>query len=481
MARHSFPDCKVGDLAQVLVGARLIGDEGTVISGITQDSRDVRPGDLYCCVPGEIHDGHSFASAAVAAGASCLLVDREVKDVDVPLVVVPHVRSALGPAAVHVFGHPSRDMLSAGVTGTNGKTSVVTMLGAIMEAAGHRTTVLGTLHGERTTPEAIDLHARLRDDKHSGMTAVAMEVSSHALAQHRTDGLVFDVAVLTHVGRDHLDFHGSHEAYVEAKMRLFRPEMCRRAVVNVDDPVGARLASESPVSVEGFSLSDATEVDVRVHGVSFRWRGSSISVPVGGSFSVANALAAATAAESLGFSRDAVIEGLASLPPIRGRFETVGNTLDVDVIVDYAHTPEGLETLLATARTVARGRLLLVFGCGGDRDQGKRALMGEVAARLADDVTITSDNPRSEDPDRIIAEVAEGAVPPTGSTVTVRTCTDRAEAIASALRAARRGDMVVIAGKGHETHQEIGGRRLPFDDAEVARRVLSQIMKDEHR
>lgn len=477
MARHSFPPVPVADLIAVLSGARLEGSAAGPVSGITQDSRDVAPGDLYCCVAGARHDGHAYVADAVSAGAAALLVDREVDPRGLPVVRVPSVRAALGPAADLLFGHPSRGLIVCGVTGTNGKTSVATMLGAILTAAGHRTSVIGTLSGERTTPEAIDLHARFRSDRDAGAGAVAMEVSSHALAQHRTDGFLFDVAVLTNIGRDHLDFHGTEEAYVAAKMRLFEASACRRAVVNLDDPAGRRIAALAHVPVTGFSVADIERVDVGVDAVAFDWRGSRVRTPVGGSFSVANALAAATAAEAVGIPREAVLAGLATVEGIRGRFESVPNDSGVDVIVDYAHTPEGLETLLTTARAVARGRVTVVFGCGGDRDRGKRPIMGAVAARLADAVIVTSDNPRSEDPAAIIDEVVAGTS--SADRAEVRTCPDRAEAIASALRSAGRGDMVVIAGKGHETHQEIGASTVPFDDAEVARRVLSGAGKDE--
>ncbi len=479
MARHSFPPVPVVDLVAALPGALLSGDADVSVSGVSQDSRELSVGDLYCCVSGAHHDGHEFVTAALASGAVALLVDREVDGRGLSVVRVPSVRGALGSAADLLFGHPSRELLTCGVTGTNGKTSVATMFGSILAAAGHTASVLGTLTGERTTPEAIDLHARLRADRDNGVTAVAMEVSSHALAQHRTDGFLFDVAVLTNIGRDHLDFHGSVDAYVAAKMRLFEPTACRRAVVNIDDPAGRRILEGGRIPVRGFSLADADRIDVGVDGVAFDWRGSRVRASVGGSFSVANALAAATAAEEVGIAREAVLVGLAGVGGIRGRFESVPNDLGVDVIVDYAHTPEGLDVLLTTARSVARGRLTVVFGCGGDRDRGKRPLMGAVAARLADVVVVTSDNPRTEEPMEIIGQVVAGA-DGTGGAV-VRTVPDRAEAIESALRAAGRGDMVVIAGKGHETRQEIGSGTVPFDDAAVARRILSDAGKDERR
>ncbi len=476
MARHSFPPVALIDLVGLLPGARLSGADHVRVSGMTQDSREVVAGDLYCCIVGERHDGHDFIPAAAAAGAAALLVDRDVEGFGLPVLRVPSVRPVLGPVADLVFGHPSRGMIMAGVTGTNGKTSVATMLGAVLSAAGRPATVLGTLTGERTTPEAIDLHARLRADRDAGIGAVAMEVSSHALAQHRTDGFLFDVAVLTNIGRDHLDFHGTVENYVAAKMRLFEPTACRRAVVNLDDPVGRRILGEARVPVSGYSLADVDRVEVGVASVAFDWRGARVRTAVGGSFSVVNALAAATAAEALGVDVGAIVRGLEGVTGIRGRFESVGNDADVDVVVDYAHTPEGLETLLTTARAVARGRVIVVFGCGGDRDRGKRPLMGAVAARGADMVVVTSDNPRSEEPSSIIAEIVAGANVPGGAEVLARP--DRAEAIESALRAAGRGDMVVIAGKGHETLQEIGATTVPFDDAEVARRVLSGAGKD---
>lgn len=476
MARHSFPPVALSELVALLPEARLSGSDRVPVSGITQDSRDVGPGDLYCCIAGDRHDGYDFIPAVAAAGASALLVDRDVDGSGLPMLRVPSVRPALGPVADLLFGHPARTMIMTGVTGTNGKTSVATMLGAILVAAGHPTSVLGTLTGERTTPEAIDLHARLRAEKDAGTAAVAMEVSSHALAQHRTDGVLFDVAVLTNIGRDHLDFHGSEENYVAAKRRLFEPTACRHAVVNADDPVGRHILEDARVPVSGYSLADIDRIEVGVGSVAFDWRGARLRTAVGGSFSVVNALAAATAADALGVDVGAIVRGLAGVAGIRGRFEAVENDAGLDVIVDYAHTPEGLETLLTTARAVARGRVIVVFGCGGDRDRGKRPVMGEVAARGADTVVVTSDNPRSEEPSSIIAEIVAGTAVPGGARVVVRP--DRAEAIESALRDAERGDMVVIAGKGHETLQEIGASTVPFDDAEVARRFLSGAGKD---
>ena len=445
------------------------GDAGVELSGVSHDSRAVAPGDLFCCVRGEHADGHDHAPAAVAAGAAALLCERPL-DLAVPQVVVPDVRLAMGPASAAVHGHPSQALAVVGVTGTNGKTTTVHLLRSVLAAAGRRAEVIGTLTGARTTPEAPELQRLLAGFVADGVDAVAMEVSSHALALHRVDGTRYRVAVFTNLSAEHLDFHASMEEYFQAKARLFTPELADAAVVNVDDPRGRLLLDAAVVPTRGYSVGDVEGLEVGRAASRFRWRGVDVTVPLGGRFNVSNALAAAEAAITLGIEPAAVAAGLAAAGPVPGRFEAVEEGQPFGVVVDYAHTPDGLEHVLETARElVGAGRVLVVFGCGGDRDTAKRPLMGEVAARLADRVVLTSDNPRSEDPAAIISQVRSGIADDT----TLAVEPDRRRAIALALEEARPGDLVVIAGKGHEAYQQVGEERRPFDDRAVARELLS--------
>jgi UDP-N-acetylmuramoyl-L-alanyl-D-glutamate--2,6-diaminopimelate ligase len=451
---------------------RVVGDGSVEVTGITHDSRRVRPGDLFCCVRGERADGHDFAPAAVAAGASALLCERDL-DLPVPRVVVPDTRAAMGPVADAVFGHPSRRLAVVGVTGTNGKTTTVHLLATVCEHAGMPCGVIGTLTGVRTTPEAPDLQASLAGFVDGGKRAVAMEVSSHALDLHRVDAVRFSVAVFTNLGRDHLDFHETVEAYFRAKARLFEPERSAVGVVNADDPHGRLLLEAARIPTRPFSLADAADLQAGVAGSTFTWQGHGVRLRLGGLFNVTNALAAATAARELGIEAAAIAAGLSAAEPVPGRFERIDVGQPFAVVVDYAHTPEALEQVLRAARG-GGGRVIVVFGCGGDRDPTKRPLMGAVAARLADVAVITSDNPRHEDPMAIIADIRAGAAEG-GAEVVVEP--DRRAAIATALGTARPGDVVVLAGKGHEAVQEVGGRAVPFDDRVVVRELLAEVVR----
>mgnify|MGYP000523515589 CR=1 FL=1 len=441
------------------------------ITGMTQDSRSVQAGDLYCCIQGEKFDGHQFALQAVADGAVAVLVDTPVSGLpeSVAVITVPNVRAAVGHIASAAFGFPSRLLTMVGITGTNGKTSTAAMVASILRAAGHTTEVMGTLSGVRTTPEAIDLQAALRQHVESGVTHVVMEVSSHALDQCRVSGVMYDVAIFTNISRDHLDYHKTEEAYFAAKAQLFTPELSRHGVMNSDDPHGRLLLDVAPIPMTAFSLSDASDATVRVDSVSCIWRGMNISVPMGGGFTLINVLGAMTACDVLGVSSEAIVEGCAQLGQIPGRFESVSNDSGIGVVVDYAHTPDGLREVISSARAICSGRVIIVFGCGGDRDAGKRPLMGH-AADEADLLFVTSDNPRSEDPMSIINAVLAGV---TKSSEAVYTEADRALAIASAISVAERGDIVVIAGKGHEATQEVAGVHHPFNDVDVAKSALS--------
>jgi len=450
-------------------------------------------------VPGEKVDGHGFAAVAVEAGAVALVVEREL-DVDVPQLVVPDARAAMAPLAARFFGDPTAELRIAGVTGTNGKTTTAFLLREVLEAAGLRCGLLGTVKQvvggveeavERTTPEGIDLQRTFRRMLDRGDSACAMEVSSHALALHRADAIDFDVALFTNLTQDHLDFHAGMEAYFRAKRLLFEAGP-KTAIVNVDDPYGRRLADEFECVT--FSARGA-EADLMASEVHLAATGTELIVtqgpmgrkptyivgnrPVGvktrlvGEFNVANALGALAAAVAMGVGLEAAAAGLAEAAPPPGRLEPIDEGQPFSVLVDYAHTPDSLENVLRAAREMADGRLVAVFGAGGDRDRGKRPLMGRAGVEGADLTIVTSDNPRSEDPEEIVAEVAAGAE---GGGV-VETEADRRAAIALALSRATAGDVVVIAGKGHEQGQEFeDGRMVPFDDRDVAREELRRLL-----
>lgn len=472
MSRYSIAPLSAKEIVDAAGVVATIVNENVVVSGITQDSRSVEAGDIYCCVRGETFDGHAFISQAIAAGATALLVDSPVADVpaSVAVVTVGNVRESLGPIAAAVFGFPARSLTTVGITGTNGKTSTAAMVASILRAAGKNVEVMGTLSSVRTTPEAIDLQAHLSHVLGQGVTHVVMEVSSHALDQSRVSGVLFEVAVFTNLSRDHLDYHKTDEAYFAAKAKLFTPELAKRGVLNSDDPHGQLLLDVAPIPMKSFAYGDASDVTVRVDSVSFEWRGLKISIPMGGGFTLINALAALTACAELGIDDESLIDGCASLSQVPGRFESVPNTHGIGVVVDYAHTPDGLREVISSARALCQGRLIVVFGCGGDRDAGKRPLMG-TASQDADIVFVTSDNPRSEDPQSIIDQILAGI---TTSTTDIRVEVERAHAIASAIWEARRDDIVVIAGKGHESTQEVAGVHHPFNDVEVAKSALSQ-------
>ncbi len=436
----------------------------------------MQPGSLFCCSPGEHVDGHDFAAAALEVGAVALLVDHQLTSLTtVPQVLVASTRNAMGHLASTLYGHPTRSMTSIGVTGTNGKTTTTHILKCALEALGHPTGVIGTLYGAHTTPEAPELQRRLAAIRDEGKQAVAMEVSSHALALDRVAGAHFDVGVFTNLGRDHLDLHGTVERYFAAKARLFDSDLCAHGVVNVDDVHGRLLVDLAPIEMTPFSLSDIDEVEIGPLAHSYRWRGTAITVGLGGSFNVANSLAAATVLDVLGYTGEQIAIALAATTPVPGRFQPVSVGQDFSVLVDYAHTPDALAQVAASARQVAAGnRVIIVFGCGGDRDRAKRPEMAHVASSMADLVVITSDNPRSEDPQAIINDTVRGVPDDYRDRVAVEI--DRRQAIAQAFRAARAGDVVVIAGKGHETTQTIQSTVLAFDDREVARDLLESML-----
>jgi UDP-N-acetylmuramoyl-L-alanyl-D-glutamate--2,6-diaminopimelate ligase len=446
----------------------LVGDPTVDVTAATHDSRQVRAGTLFCCVPGARHDGHDFARAAVADGAAALLVERRL-DLGVPELVVPSVRAAMGPLSAALAGFPSEQLQVVGITGTNGKTTIAHLLGAIAAAAGRSAGVIGTLTGARTTPEAPELQAQLAAMLAEGRDLVAMEVSSHALDLHRVDGTRFRVAVFTNLSQDHLDHHKTMEAYFSAKARLFGPDLCDLAVLNLDEPHGRLLADTVQVPYVGYSIDQAGDLQLTAAGSQFRWEGVTIELALPGRFNVSNALAAATAAAALGIPHDQIAAGLSATGVVQGRFERIDQGQPFLAAVDYAHTPDGLRQLLEAARELASGRVIVVFGAGGDRDPGKRPQMGAAAADLADVTVLTTDNPRGEDPAAIISAVHDGMDHPND----LRIEPDRAAAIALAVAEARPGDVVLVAGKGHETTQIIGDVTTEFDDRVVLRRALT--------
>ncbi|MFZ0324666.1 MAG: UDP-N-acetylmuramoyl-L-alanyl-D-glutamate--2,6-diaminopimelate ligase [Actinomycetes bacterium] len=474
----------------------------TSVTGITLDSRLVEPGMLFAALPGHHQHGAAFAAAAAASGAVAILTDAagaEQVSASLPVVVVADPRSVLGQLSAAVYGFPSAAMLTFGVTGTNGKTTTTWLLEAALRRAGHTTGLVGTVETHvagaplpslRTTPEAPQLQALLAMMRDASVSAVALEISSHALAAGRVDGLVVDVAGFTNLGRDHLDFHGTAQAYEAAKQRLLTPEHSRQAVVVVDDDGGRRAAAASRVptqtlSVVGSELGADRAADWQVPSVvaavggpgsTFVLRGPDgstleLTVRLPGRFNVANAALAAAMLLVAGVEPAQVSAGIEACRGVPGRMEPVDRGQSFVALVDYAHTPDALAAVLSGVRPRTSGRLLVVIGCGGDRDVAKRPDMGAVAARLAEWVAITDDNPRSEDPAAIRRAMIAGAEA-AGATSTVLEIADRAEAIAEAVAQARPGDTVVVAGKGHEQGQEVAGAMLPFDDRAVLAAAL---------
>jgi UDP-N-acetylmuramoyl-L-alanyl-D-glutamate--2,6-diaminopimelate ligase len=486
------------------------------ITGLAYDSRAVQGGELFFCVSGFQSDGHDYAPQALANGAAALVVERPL-GLDVPEVLVDSARAAMAPLAARFYGDPTAELRVVGITGTNGKTTTAYLLQALLEAAGEQCGLLGTVKSlvggqeravTRTTPEAIDLQADFRAMLDGGDRACAIEVSSHALELGRTDATHFTAGVFTNLTQDHLDFHDTMEDYFQAKRLLFAPNAPGVSIVNVGDPYGRRLAQEledvKTFAVEAPADYSASELSCGFAGCSFTLHAPGaervVRLPMPGRFNVANALGALAAAHELGGELDTLVAALERGVRVPGRFEPVDEGQDFAVLVDYAHTPDSLENVLEAARELiaarngAGGRVVCVFGAGGDRDRGKRPLMGEIAARLADVTIVTSDNPRSEEPEQIIAEIMAGVArvagkasgtPGAKSTSSpsgrddaaapppVRSIADRAIAIDEAIAQAQRGDVLVIAGKGHEQGQEFaGGRKLPFDDATVARKAL---------
>jgi UDP-N-acetylmuramoyl-L-alanyl-D-glutamate--2,6-diaminopimelate ligase len=444
-------------LIAALAPTDVVGGAAVEIRELAYDARAVPRDSLFFCIPGAKADGHEFAGEAVGRGAAALVVERTVS-VDVPQVVVPSVRAAMPAAAVVFFGDPTGELPVAGITGTNGKTTTAYLLWSILDAAGERPGLLTNVErrvGDEVrgvglnTPEAIDLQRLFREMVDAGNRACVMEATSMASVKGRLEGTRFVVLVFTNLTQDHLDFHGTMEDYFESKRRLFG--QAARAVINVGDEFGARLAAEIPDAVTFTTGEELGDVQVKLRGA----------------FNVENAQAAIGAARALGVDEGAIKHGIEAVDRVPGRFDLIDEGQPFTVLVDYAHTPGALETVLDAARELSRGRVLCVFGAGGDRDRAKRPLMGQVVTELADVALVTSDNPRSEDPAAIANEVVDG--------LDLEVELDRRRAIERMLESAEDGDVVVIAGKGHEQGQEIAGKKLPFDDGEVARDVLRRL------
>ena len=452
-------------LAAALGVTEVVGRAPVEIRDLAYDARTVTPGAVFFCVPGRQADGHDFAADALERGAVALVVERPL-DVDAPQVVVPDARTAMAVAADEFFERPTEELQVVGVTGTSGKTTTTFLLFAMLAAAARRPGLLGTVEAriggerrgvQRTTPEAIDLQRLFREMLDVGDRSCALEASSHASELHRLDRVRFAALVFTNLSQDHLDFHGDMESYFQAKRRLFlagRPP----AAVNVADPYGLRLAQELPDALT-FGFADDAEIGPQAL--------AGIDVKLRGRFNLENALGALAAGRLLGIADDAIARGIESVRGVPGRFEAIDEGQPFTVIVDYAHKPGALENVLRAARDlVADGRVICVVGAGGDRDRGKRPLMGRLASELADLTIVTSDNPRSEDPQTIIDEIVAGVV----GDVDVEP--DRAAAISRAIERAREGDVVLIAGKGAEQGQQLADRTVPFDDREAARDAL---------
>jgi UDP-N-acetylmuramoyl-L-alanyl-D-glutamate--2,6-diaminopimelate ligase len=470
-------------LIRALAPSEVAGGRPVTIGDLAYDTRSISSGALFFCVRGERFDGHDLAWEAIERGAAALVVER-LLDVDVPQLLVPSTRESMAVAADVFFGEPTKELELAGVTGTNGKTTTAFLLRSILAAAGRRPGLVGTVEWEVggarrpapfTTPEAIDLQRLFREMLDAGDRSAVVEASSHGATLRRLVRVRFDALVFTNLSQDHLDLHGSMDEYFDAKRKLFTGPAPPPAAVNVDDEWGRRLAADLEdlhrAPLVTFGLEDGAEVHpqglvVDAHGSRFRAAGIDIETRLRGEFNVENVLGAVAAGLLLDLDEDSIAEGIAGVADVPGRFEAVDEGQPFAVIVDYAHTPDSLATVLSAARGLGPGRVILVFGAGGDRDRGKRPLMGKVAAELADVTIVTSDNPRSEEPLAIIQDVLQGAG------LGVEIDPDRRSAIARAVSLAREGDVVVIAGKGHEQDQEVGGAVAPFDDREVARDAL---------
>ncbi len=462
----------------------LIGED-VEVNELRYNSRKVEKGDVFCCVVGTFADGHKYAAQAVEAGAAALVVERQL-DIDVPQILVENTRIAMAEMAAAYYGNPADEMVMVGITGTNGKTSTSYMLKSIAERMGKKVGLIGTIRNmigdiiidtERTTPESVDLQRILRQMKDEKVDVVIMEVSSHSLDQKRVHGISYDVGCFTNLTQDHLDYHKTFENYFAAKKLMFA--QCKKAVINLDDSYAADMVSGVDIPLLSVGIREqadvtASEIDITTRGVQFDFNyrnvTSRFNVPIPGLFSVFNAMSAAGIALTLGWTLDSIKYGLEHMVSVSGRLEPLPTGKnEFTVLLDYAHTPDALENLLKTVRGFATGRVVTLFGCGGDRDHAKRPIMGEIAGRFSDFAIVTSDNPRSENPMDIIASVEDGVKKSGCEYIVIE---NRREAIEYALKNASKNDVIILAGKGHENYQEINGGKHPFDEKEIVAEIL---------
>lgn len=460
------------------------------IENLVYDSRRVVKDSLFCCIVGTFSDGHEYALNAVNEGAVALLVEHELP-INVPQVIVGNTRIAMAEMAAAFYDYPERGMRFVGITGTNGKTTTTYMIKAIAEQAGIKTGLIGTIRNmigseviktEHTTPESVDMYGLLRKMKDAGVELVVMEVSSHSLDQHRIHGIVFDIAEFTNLTQDHLDYHKTFENYIAAKKKLFGQS--KRGVINIDDQYAQTIMRSNEIPYTTFGVREpadirASEIDITTRGVQFdlKFPGgrTRINVPIPGLFSVFNAIGATAVSLLLGISMEHIKAGLEAMKSVSGRLESLpAGKLGFSVFIDYAHTPDAMENVLKAIRSFSNGRVITVFGCGGDRDRAKRPIMGETAGRYSDQLVITSDNPRTENPYDILSAIEEG-VKKSGCPYSI--IEKRREAIGFALKLASANDTVLIAGKGHENYQEINGIKYPFDDKEAVMEMLEQLQE----
>ena len=481
---------KLTELARSIPAGASVSAEAEV-TGLVCDSRKVKKGDLYFCLPGLRVDGHNFAKAAEDAGAAALVVERKLP-VDLPQVLVEDARAAMSYMAQCFYGYPAGEMHGVGITGTKGKTTTSFLVRAIARHAGHKVGLMGTVCtyiGEEeepaslTTPDPIDVQSLLRRMKDAGCDFYVMEVSAHALDLRKLVGMKFDQGIFTNFSQDHLDYFGTMETYRRAKEKFFDPFYIGHAVVNADDEAGKYMLGRVPATTYGVSApadAYANEIEILESGVSYRLHWKDVVLPlhlhISGIFNVYNSMAAAVACLEMGISPEDVKAGLESVTVVPGRIEPLPTHTPYRVILDYAHSPASLESILKTIRQFTRGRLICVFGCGGGRDKEKRPIMGEISGRLADFSVLTSDNPRLEDPMDILRAIEEGIKRTTGPYVVIE---NRREAIRYAMQMGQPGDVIVLAGKGHETYQDIGGQKHPFDEKVVVREILAEM--DESR
>ena len=481
---------KLTELARSIPAGASVSAEAEV-TGLVCDSRKVKKGDLYFCLPGLRVDGHNFAKAAADAGAAALVVERKLP-VDLPQVLVEDARGAMSYMAQCFYGYPAGEMHGVGITGTKGKTTTSFLVRAIARHAGHKVGLMGTVCtyiGEEeepaslTTPDPIDVQSLLRRMKDAGCDFYVMEVSAHALDLRKLVGMKFDQGIFTNFSQDHLDYFGTMETYRRAKEKFFDPFYIGHAVVNADDEAGKYMLGRVPATTYGVSVpadAYANEIEILESGVSYRLHWKDVVLPlhlhISGIFNVYNSMAAAVACLEMGISPEDVKAGLESVTVVPGRIEPLPTHTPYRVILDYAHSPASLESILKTIRQFTRGRLICVFGCGGGRDKEKRPIMGEISGRLADFSVLTSDNPRLEDPMDILRAIEEGIKRTTGPYVVIE---NRREAIRYAMQMGQPGDVIVLAGKGHETYQDIGGQKHPFDEKVVVREILAEM--DESR